>query len=141
MPQKLHRVRIFVSCPDEMHSQVSIVDVLAQELSPFFEDGMSVTLKVLNWKLDIAPGVDSDPQARVNAQLTTTFILDSSGRSSGHLLHALDPARRTNSDRRMIATRRIPARFVCFYFKTDVASVHNLIWKSCVESGLSVSAL
>src|SRR5689334_20332565 len=69
MPDLLKRLRIFVSCPDEMSSHLPIIEAIARELSPVFEDLKGLSLKVMNWKLDIAPGVASDPQARIDEQL------------------------------------------------------------------------
>jgi len=127
MSDTLHRLRIFVSCPDELDSQKPIVEGVSRELSALLEDTTGLTLKVVNWKSDVVPGIASDPQARINDHIRYDIYIGLLGTRFG------TPTARAGSgteDEFLAAYQRYAentrAVRLLFYFKRNLDDVFTI---------------
>lgn len=124
---QLQRIRVFVSCPEDMQSQSAIVEGTARDLSPLFEDTKGLTIKVLNWRRDAAPGIDADPQARLNAQLRYDIYIGLLGTRFGQPTPRAGSGTEDEFEQAYKSYLAHPTAVrLLFYFKKDVADISTL---------------
>ena len=68
MPKPLTRLKMLISCTSELQAERGLVDRIVGDVNRTIEDAYGVTIRVIDWRRDIVPGVGTDPQQVINTQ-------------------------------------------------------------------------
>ena len=68
MPRSITRLKLLVSCTSELQAERSLVERIVSDVNRVIEDAHGVTIRVIDWRRDVVPGVGTDPQQVINAQ-------------------------------------------------------------------------
>jgi hypothetical protein len=69
MPKRERIIRVFIAAPDEVQQLVKAVYEIAEQINTAHGKPLGVRLDLVNWRRDVVPGLGSDPQAVINAQI------------------------------------------------------------------------
>jgi hypothetical protein len=64
----LTRLRMLVSCTSELQAERKLLEEIVSGVNRVTEDTFGVTIRVLDWRRDVVPGVSTDAQQVVNQQ-------------------------------------------------------------------------
>lgn len=73
MPRQITLLNVFVSCPQELAAERSIVESVVAELNPKLRDSFGLELRVITWANFVVPGVGPDPQTVINSQIGENY--------------------------------------------------------------------
>jgi hypothetical protein len=68
MAKPLYRLRVMISAPSDMGAERVLCSSIVADVNAVVEDAYGVTLRLIDWRRDIVPGVGADPQQVVNLQ-------------------------------------------------------------------------
>jgi hypothetical protein len=68
MPRSVTRLKLLVSCTSELQAERRLLDSIVADANRVLEDSDGVTLRTIDWRRDVVPGVGTDPQQVINAQ-------------------------------------------------------------------------
>lgn len=68
MAKSISRLKLFLSCTSELEAERSLLPALLNEVNQALEDLRGVTIRLIDWRRDIVPGVGTDPQQVINSQ-------------------------------------------------------------------------
>lgn len=73
MPQKVTILRVFASCPNDLSAELNVLETVIQELNPRLRDAYGVEFRLMTAGNSVVPGIGTDPQAIVNAQISDQY--------------------------------------------------------------------
>lgn len=68
MTKSLARLKLFVSATSELQAERRLLEDLIGDVNRVVEDAYGVTIRPIDWRRDVVPGVGTDPQHVINAQ-------------------------------------------------------------------------
>ena len=69
MPQEILRLRLFVSAPRDLDSEIQLIRDIVAEMNKNWSSSSGVEIEVISWKDDVVPDVGPRVQAVINDQL------------------------------------------------------------------------
>lgn len=74
MVKSISRLKVMFSSTSELEVERSLFRKVVDDVNNVIEDAYGVTLRLIDWRRDIVPGVGSDPQQVINVQTTDCQI-------------------------------------------------------------------
>jgi hypothetical protein len=68
MSKSLIQLKLFVSITKELEHLRKLIGEVIDDANRYLESSCNVTIRVIDWRIDIVPGVNIDPQQVINAQ-------------------------------------------------------------------------
>src|SRR5687768_1451250 len=68
MPRSVTRLKILLSCTSELQPERDLLEGIVSDVNRVIEDTDAVTIRIIDWRRDVVPGVGLDPQHVINAQ-------------------------------------------------------------------------
>src|SRR5262245_58546295 len=69
MAKNVARLKLFVSMTSELEAERRVIQEVIDGVNRVVEEAYGVTIKVVDWRRDVAPGIGSDPQEVINRQI------------------------------------------------------------------------
>ena len=97
MPRDIKLLTIFVSCPQDLAPERSVLESVIDELNQKLRDSHSVEFRTMGWG-SLVPGVGPDAQAVINNQVGEDYdiYIGILGHRFGTQTQGLDPAQKRN---------------------------------------------
>jgi hypothetical protein len=68
MAKSVSRLKMLVSCTAELQAERGLLERVVADVNRIIEDADDVTIRLIDWRRDVVPGVGSDAQQVINAQ-------------------------------------------------------------------------
>lgn len=70
MAKPVARLKLFLSSTSELETERALIGEIVAGVNRVIEEHCAATIRVIDWRKDVVPGVGSDPQQVINSQTT-----------------------------------------------------------------------
>src|SRR5579859_5846961 len=73
MVKEILNLRIFLSSPSDLNYEREIIEKVVAEYNQIWRDHFGIGCELIRWETSIIPGISTDPQAVINAQIGDNY--------------------------------------------------------------------
>lgn len=73
MVEQITVIRVFLASPGDLQVEREIIDAMIEDLNKTWCFSLGIILRLVRWEHDVRPGISTDPQAVVNAQVRDDY--------------------------------------------------------------------
>lgn len=70
MAKPVARLKLFLSSTSELTTERGLIGEIVADVNRVIEEHCAATIRIIDWRKDVVPGVGSDPQQVINSQTT-----------------------------------------------------------------------